>query len=91
MMRMPALATDELRALYEQYAGKIYTLAHYTLGSPAAAEDAVQTIFLKAFQSRERFRGEAAAGTWLWRIAVNRSPNDSFISATVTPSSGLQL
>lgn len=76
MMRMPALATEELRALYEQNAGKIYTLAHYTLGSPAAAEDAVQTIFLKAFQSRERFRGEAAAGTWLWRIAVNHCSDE---------------
>ena len=68
---MISAATDDLRALYEQYAGRIFTLARYALGSEVAAEDAVQSIFLKAFQSRERFRGEAAAGTWLWRIAVN--------------------
>ena len=68
---MISAATDDLRALYEQYAGRIFTLARYALGSEVAAEDAVQSIFLKAFQSRERFRGEAAASTWLWRIAVN--------------------
>src|SRR6185436_13313186 len=71
MMKMHSVATDELRALYDQYAGRIHTLAHYTLGSHAAAEDAVQTIFLKAAQNLSRFRGQAAAGTWLWRIAVN--------------------
>jgi RNA polymerase sigma-70 factor (ECF subfamily) len=68
---MQSVGTDELRDLYEQYAGRIHTLAYYTLGSRTAAEDAVQTIFLKAFRSLARFRGEAATGTWLWRIAVN--------------------
>ena len=69
---MPSsVAADDLRALYEQYAGRIFTLARYALGSEAAAEDAVQSIFLKAFQNLARFRGQADAGTWLWRIAVN--------------------
>jgi RNA polymerase sigma-70 factor, ECF subfamily len=68
---MHPVATDELHALYEQYGGRIYTLARYALGSPVAAEDAVQSIFLKAFQNLGHFRGEAGAGTWLWRIAVN--------------------
>ena len=68
---MQSVATDELRDLYERYAGRMYTLAHYTLGSHAAAEDAVQTVFLKASQSLPKFRGQAAPGTWLWRIAVN--------------------
>ena len=68
---MPTVATDALRELYERYSGRIFTLAHYTLGSRSAAEDAVQTVFLKASQSLAQFRGQAALGTWLWRIAVN--------------------
>jgi RNA polymerase sigma-70 factor (ECF subfamily) len=68
---MRSAATDELRDLYEEYGAKIHTLARYLLGSRVAAEDAVQSVFLKAFQHRERFRGEADARTWLWRIAVN--------------------
>jgi RNA polymerase sigma-70 factor (ECF subfamily) len=69
---MPTVATDELRELYEKYAGRIRTLARYTLGSHAAADDVVQTVFLKASQSLASFRGQAAPGTWLWRIAVNQ-------------------
>jgi RNA polymerase sigma-70 factor (ECF subfamily) len=69
---MPTVATDELRELYERYAARIRTLAHYTLGSRAAADDVVQTVFLKASQSLATFRGQAAPGTWLWRIAVNQ-------------------
>jgi RNA polymerase sigma-70 factor (ECF subfamily) len=68
---MPLVASDELRELYDRYAGKIHTLARYMLGSRTAADDAVQTVFLKAFQNRETFAGQAAVGTWLWRIAVN--------------------
>jgi RNA polymerase sigma-70 factor (ECF subfamily) len=68
---MQFVATDELRDLYDQYAGKIHTLAHYMLGSRSAAEDAVQSVFLKAFQNLSRFRRQSEAGTWLWRIAVN--------------------
>jgi RNA polymerase sigma-70 factor (ECF subfamily) len=66
-----SLTTDELRALYDQYGSRIHTLARYTLGSDSAAEDAVQTVFLKAAESRANFRRESAPGTWLWRIAVN--------------------
>jgi len=69
---MPTVATDELRELYDKYAPRIRTLARYTLGSRAAADDVVQTVFLKASQSLATFRGQAAPGTWLWRIAVNQ-------------------
>jgi RNA polymerase sigma-70 factor, ECF subfamily len=68
---MQSALTDELRDLYDRYASRVHTLARYTLGSDAAAEDAVQTIFLKAFQSAAQFRGGSAASTWLWRIAIN--------------------
>src|SRR5207248_5223620 len=35
------------------------------------AEAAVQETFLRALRALPRFRGEAAFGTWLFRIAVN--------------------
>ena len=68
---MQSVAADELRELYEQFAGRVRTLARYTLGSDAAAEDAVQTVFLKVAQNLPAFRRESATGTWLWRIAIN--------------------
>ncbi|MGH9238277.1 MAG: RNA polymerase sigma factor [Vicinamibacterales bacterium] len=35
------------------------------------AEDVVQDVFVRALQNSDRFRHEAAATTWLYRITVN--------------------
>jgi RNA polymerase sigma-70 factor, ECF subfamily len=36
-----------------------------------AAETLTQEVFLRAFENRTSFRGEASVGTWLVRIALN--------------------
>jgi RNA polymerase sigma-70 factor (ECF subfamily) len=41
------------------------------LGSLMEAEDAVQETMLRAWKALDRFRGDAALGTWLHRIATN--------------------
>ncbi len=46
-----------------------------TGGDEAAAEDVVQNAFVKAFKAWDRFRGEARADTWLYRIVVNEAHN----------------
>ncbi|TAK53968.1 MAG: RNA polymerase sigma factor, partial [Bacteroidetes bacterium] len=35
------------------------------------AEDLSQDVFLKAYRSLDKFRGESKFGTWLYRITVN--------------------
>ena len=40
-------------------------------GSSADAEDALQDCLLAAWRNLDRFRGESAIGTWLYRIAAN--------------------
>jgi RNA polymerase sigma-70 factor (ECF subfamily) len=40
-------------------------------GSAADAEDLVQDIFLQVYRRLDSYRGEAALGTWLHRLAVN--------------------
>jgi RNA polymerase sigma-70 factor (ECF subfamily) len=42
------------------------------LADTAAAEDAAQETFLKAYASLKEFRGDAAFSTWLFRIAANK-------------------
>jgi RNA polymerase sigma-70 factor (ECF subfamily) len=42
------------------------------LGNPADAEDLLQEIFLSAHRKLESFRGDAALGTWLYRLAMNQ-------------------
>ena len=64
-------AGEALEALYRRYADRVVTFCYYALGSRAAAEDAMQSIFLKAFRGLNQFREQSAFRTWLLRIAVN--------------------
>jgi RNA polymerase sigma-70 factor (ECF subfamily) len=65
--RGDAAAFEEL---YRRHAARLYNLACRMLGT-ADAEDAVQEIFLAAYRRMGSYRGEAALGTWLYRLAVN--------------------
>jgi RNA polymerase sigma-70 factor, ECF subfamily len=58
--------------LYRQHSGRLYSLAVRMLGNPADAEDLLQEIFLSAHRKLDTFRGDAALGTWLYRLAMNQ-------------------
>jgi RNA polymerase sigma-70 factor (ECF subfamily) len=62
---------DAFEALYRQNAPRIYTLACRMAGSPEDGEDLLQEIFLQAHRKIASFKGDAAIGTWLYRLAVN--------------------
>jgi RNA polymerase sigma-70 factor (ECF subfamily) len=57
--------------LYRAHSGRLYSLTLRMLGNPADAEDMLQDVFLAAHRKLESFRGEAALGTWLYRLATN--------------------
>ncbi len=67
------LAGDEssFGLLMDRHEQKVFAVALKITGSRADALDAVQDAFLTAFRRAETFRGEAAFGTWLFRIAIN--------------------
>ena len=58
-------------ALYRSHSGKVYGLCLRMTGNAAEAEDCVQEAFIQAWNKLDKFRGEAAFGTWLHRVAVN--------------------
>ena len=60
-----------MRQLYLRHAGRLLGLAQRMLGDAAEAEDVLQECFLKAWRGLDRFRGDAAFGTWLYRITIN--------------------
>jgi RNA polymerase sigma factor (sigma-70 family) len=49
----------------------VYRLAMRMLWHPADAEDATQEILVRLVTRLDGFRGEAAFGTWAYRVAVN--------------------
>lgn len=58
-------------SIYRQHAPRIYALACRIAGSSADGEDLLQEIFLQAHRKLHTFRGDAALGTWLYRLATN--------------------
>jgi RNA polymerase sigma-70 factor (ECF subfamily) len=62
---------DAFGEVYARYASRIYSLATRMSGSPQTGEDLLQEIFLQAYRKIGGFKGDAALGTWLYRLAVN--------------------
>jgi RNA polymerase sigma-70 factor (ECF subfamily) len=66
-------ARGDLRAferLYREHVGRVMALARRLIG-PDEAVEITQDVFVRAWQKIGSFRGEAAFGTWLHRVAVN--------------------
>jgi RNA polymerase sigma-70 factor (ECF subfamily) len=61
--------------LYGQYKHAMFNLAVRFMGDHAAAEDALQIAFLKAFQNLSSYQGDATFGAWLKRIVINTCLN----------------
>jgi len=72
LKRGEAAAFEELVAARS---GEIYGLLFRMTENSDEARDLTQETFLRAFQSIDRFRGEADLRTWIYRIAINQARN----------------
>jgi RNA polymerase sigma-70 factor (ECF subfamily) len=57
--------------LYRLHAPRLFGLA-YRLVGPNEAEDLLQEIFLSAHRKLALYKGDAALGTWLFRLGTNQ-------------------
>jgi len=69
--RCQAGDVDAFSELYTRYSSRIFTLVVRMSGSPQTGEDLLQEIFLQAYRKIGSFKGDAALGTWLYRLALN--------------------
>jgi RNA polymerase sigma-70 factor (ECF subfamily) len=67
----PVDAVTRFEQMYREQAPRIYSLACRMAGSPEDGEDLLQEIFLQAYRKLDTFKGDAAPGTWLYRLALN--------------------
>ena len=67
-----AAAGDQLafERLYHAHVARVHSLARRMLGDDDA-DEATQDVFVRAWEKLGTFRGEAAFGTWLHRLAIN--------------------
>jgi len=63
---------DAFETLVRRHRQRVYRVALRMLGDPEEAEDAAQDAFVQAWQALPRFRGDAAFGTWMYRVVTNR-------------------
>jgi RNA polymerase sigma-70 factor (ECF subfamily) len=54
---------------------QVYQLCYRFVSNQEDAADLAQDVFVRAFKGLARFKGDAALGTWLYRIAVNTCLN----------------
>src|SRR5215475_459888 len=56
--------------LYRNHVARIHSLARRMI-NPDVADEVTQDVFVRAWEKLGTFRGEAAFGTWLHRLAIN--------------------
>lgn len=56
--------------LYRRHVARIHSLARRMLGADEA-DEATQEAFVRAWSRLDTFRGDAAFGSWLYRVAIN--------------------
>ena len=61
--------------LINKYLHRIVSLVSRYVNDPADAMDVAQEAFIKAYRAIDRFRGDSAFYTWLYRIAINTAKN----------------
>lgn len=59
--------------LYARYYDRVYAMARGVLGDADEAADAVQEVFALLYRNLARFDRRSRFGTWLFRVAVNRT------------------
>lgn len=82
----------------DSYGPRVHALVRRNVDNTSDAEDLSQDIFVDLYRSIGSFRGEAALGTWVYRVAMNHClkyrqrarpaclPYDEALDADVTSS-----
>lgn len=64
---------DAFDTIVREHRDSIYRVALRFVKNDSEADDVVQDTFMNAFRKLESFKGDAALGSWLYRIGVNTS------------------
>ena len=62
---------DAFEEVYRQQVGRVYALCLRMTADAGRARELTQSVFIRAWDRLESFRGESLLSSWLHRIAVN--------------------
>ncbi|GJQ21426.1 MAG: RNA polymerase subunit sigma-24 [Bacteroidia bacterium] len=57
--------------VYREHEGRVYALCLRLASDRSRAEELMQDVFVKVWETIDTFRGESAFSSWLHRVAVN--------------------
>jgi RNA polymerase sigma-70 factor (ECF subfamily) len=63
----------DFEAIVNSYKNKVYNTCLGFIKNEQDAEDLAQEVFIEVYKNIDGFRGDAEIGTWIYRIAVNKS------------------
>ena len=66
---------DAFDVLVERHRRVVYRVCYRFVSNHEDASDLAQDVFVRAYRGLAAYKGDAAFGTWLYRIAVNTSLN----------------
>lgn len=66
---------EEFLRIAEQYKDTIFRIAVNFLGNTSDADDVVQDVLMKLFESDKKFESEEHMRYWLIRVTINRCKN----------------
>jgi RNA polymerase sigma-70 factor (ECF subfamily) len=72
---------DAFEPIVRRHQRQIYQVCFRFTGNHEDASDLAQDVFVRAYRGLRGFKGQAALGTWLYRIAVNACLNRAAIKA----------
>ncbi|MCU0792211.1 MAG: sigma-70 family RNA polymerase sigma factor [Opitutaceae bacterium] len=75
VQRIQAGEVERFDELVHKYRERIWSVVYHLTSNREDAADLTQDAFIKAFKSINRFQGQSAFFTWLYRIAVNGALN----------------
>lgn len=59
--------------LVETWQDMVYNTVLSIVQHPTEAEDVAQEVFIRVYESIDRFKGDAKLSTWIYRIAVTKA------------------
>ena len=73
MLRNPLKRDEAFRILVNSYKRRLYWHIRSIVLTDEDADDVLQEVFVRIFRNIEKFKGESALYTWMYRIATNES------------------
>ncbi|MEK3785245.1 MULTISPECIES: RNA polymerase sigma factor [Paenibacillus] len=73
--RVKAGEQEAYEIIILEFERQMYTYCYYILRNHEETEDAVQDIFIRAYENLERYQRQATFSAWLYKIAYNHLMN----------------